>query len=169
MIDFYLNPYKTTVMPFTQGLLHWSWYTGVGTPELLHRSCYTGVATQELLHSSCCTGVATQEFVLYISSFSIYLFWRQGQPGSIYRNVASAEIVPAGCPNAWWNANWLSARATVCGDGARRTSKRRVAQWEFVLCWRNTLRRWCVPEAQTCAKPEFEMPDAIHVKGQKLR
>ena len=105
--------------------LHRSSYIGVLTQEIFDRSCYTGVVIQELLHTSLLPGDLRY---VHLNSYKTSaprvllnsLFWRQGQPGHVHRNV------------------------TLCGGRGYQTHEC-VVKCEFSWGWaRDPLRRSCV-------------------------
>ena len=94
-------------------------------------------------------------------------FWRlHAQP--------SAEIVPVECAKCRRECDLSHARATLCGDRARRVREMQ-ARVRFVPCARNPLRRSCVSSARNagesaiCPVPAPSSAEIVRVECAKCR
>ena len=73
--------------------------------------------------------------------------------GSV-RAQPSAEIVRVECAKCRRECDWVCARATLCGDRARRVREMQ-ARVRFVRSARNPLRRSCVSSARNAGTGDF--------------
>ena len=101
------------------------------------------------MYGKTCTGdvLVTNISPLYKFSLKGGGWDEQRQP----KMQPSAEIVRVECAKCRRECDWVCARATLCGDRARRVREMQ-ARVRLGLCPRNPLRRSCVSSARNARK-----------------